>query len=1256
MLRAALVAGLMALGPQASGAAASDAGPTLRGPGWRVVFSPRDGSLRAFARYRRTERELWRSGESGLWALRFRDGHVLEATRFSSADRAHRFTAATGGGVVTLRYVCDEAAVTVRAAAIREGLDVRAWVRPMRGEVLEVSLPGRLRFAPSHVRRVVCPMDGNQSVGAAFQRAFFERQPEAEPGAWTPRVEGPGGYASLYGDGLVERPVQDPPTALRVTDVGREWLGARAVARAEAEKAVVNRPPAPGQADLTLVDSPNGAYLSASRLGGAGRLWRLGGGVGERERGLALDLMTAVAGSLATRGAAGRTRVGVLRVTGGPSQGGWASVAPRAWVSALRAAMPGWQVVELHSAREWIEAARSGVYLLLLNPYGEWLPVPSGGGMAEAVRAVGEYVRGGGNWMEVGGYPFFAALRPARYLSYACTYPPAFADFLHLDSAGGSVSLYGVQPRPWAPWAGSTRPAAVFVPGRIGCGGDERGGYVERAFAADVHAGAMWQTPVVRLAFGATAERSLDRYAAANGLVRPMSAKMDARTLARLKRAVLVYYSGSAREKEAALPLLPRPALIHFADYLHGGFDKQYPDHLPPNPAFGTLADLASFVRRARAAGHLVMPYTNPTWWCDDPKGPTFRREGEAPLLRDLDGKLAMERYGDNTGFTVSHWHPAVRAANRRTREQFRQEIPVDVLFQDQCGARGWRYDTNPASRSPIAYTEGLLSMVDEDSRLIPLSTEGGWDGVLNAESQLCGMTWSLAPTVGGPEWRRFLKEQYPPRTWRIYPVAQRLAHARAIMLHHDLGQFVTNRRVLAWTLGLGFGLSARLDASDLRKDTAREWLRWLDRVQKSVCARYTGRPVTAFTHSQTARAEPDDDGLIHAGYGPVVVDANLGPAPRRVAGATLAPYGFRASAAGLLAGDADGQAAFVLEAGAGRADLWVYAPGGAKVTLPIARTVRRLRWLRWDGQVAGRVERQGTAAIRVRTPRRAADAPVVPAPGLRGVAPAHWPGPRPAVGVLDFPGVAPTWASAGPDAWVRAFEGSRMARQWSVPVRRIRAAADLRKALEAGPQAWLTIVNPYGEALPGASAADWGEALERLRAYVRGGGNWWETGGYSFHAAATGDGETAAVGPAGAARLGLSVGGGEVRQAPEPLRATAAAREWLGAALTSELARASAAVNRALSPDGPTPHLALVAGPSGDYIGGYRLGGWGWLWRIGGMNPPPSIAIPAAVAVTEHVFTHPPAPPLPGVTRYLWHAVLTRGASDGSRRSANRR
>lgn len=526
-------------------------------------------------------------------------------------------------------------------------------------------------------------------------------------------------------------------------------------------------------------------------------------------------------------------------------------------------------------------------------------------------------------------------VRPIRYLHYSTPYPAGFADFFHLDTHVGSASLYRVQPQQWAPWEGARNPEAIFIPGRLACGGDEQGGYCDRPFGTYVAPGQVWRSPKVRLTVGGSAAEGLRAYCEANRIRRRLEEKMPPDILERFKSSVLVYYGGNCREKIEFLERLPVPTQVHFADYLRGGFDKQYPDHLPPHPDFGTPEEFRTFLDRCRQRGHLVVPYTNPTWWCDHPKGPTFEREGDAPLLRTLDGTLSSERYGPNDGFTVCHWHPAVQAANRETVRQFTEEYPTDLLFQDQCGARSWSYDTNPASPTFYAYSEGLISMVAEDCQKKPLSTESGWDRVVNYESQLCGMSWSLVPTEGGPSWRRLMKYDYPPETWEVFPLAQYIAHDKAAMLYHDLGQFVTNREVLAWALGLGFCMSYRVQAAALAEDAPREWLRWLDRLQKSVCARYVGEPIRAFEHDRGPTPTVEDDGLLRATYGPVEIVANLGPKPRLEAGHLLPPYGFYATAPGMIAANlkswgendfGDEGTSFVTEGHASRAEIWIYA------------------------------------------------------------------------------------------------------------------------------------------------------------------------------------------------------------------------------------------------------------------------------------------------------------------------------------------
>jgi hypothetical protein len=795
-------------------------------------------------------------------------------------------------------------------------------------------------------------------------------QPEDEPAGWRHITTGARGYISLYGSPCAMRDVHDAPVALRVTPEGREWFGAGLARRIESAQATVNRAPTKGQADLVLADSEHGAYFSASHLGGAGRLWRVGGFVGDKEERLVLAMVKATVEQLAAKAAEGRSKLGIVSLAAGPLRGGGTAMAVQDLLTALRASKP---VVELRSPREMLAALDSREFLAIVNPYGELLPAASDDGLPAAVAAIGKFVRAGGNWFEVGGYPFHAALRPVRWMSFSSQYPPAFADFMHLDTRAGSASLYGVQPMRWPPWAGAKEHDAIFVPGKLGCGGDEHGGHLDRAFVTFVAAGQTWRSPVVRLAVGKPVEKSLHDYCDANRINRRLDEKMTPDVLAKFKQSVLVYYAGNCAEKLAHLDKLPAPSLVHFADYLKGGFDKEYPDHLPPHPKFGTPAQFREFFGRCRALGHLVMPYTNPTWWCDHPKGPTFEREGDAPLLRGLDGKPSYERYGTpgNDGWTVCHWHPAVQRANRETVRQFSEDYPVDVLFQDQCGARGWRYDTNPASPTPCAYADGLLSQVAEDAAKKPLSTESGWDRVANFESQLCGMTWSIVPTEGGPSWRRLMKYDYSPATWDIFPLAHLIAHDKCAFVHHDLGQFVTNRETLAWTLALGYGLSYRIAAPALEKDAPREWLRWLDRLQKSVVARYVGEPMKSFVHDRGPQPTRDDDGVIRAAYGAVEVIANLGPVPRVVANHELPAFGFHATASGMVAGSLqDDGTSFVAEGNARRADVWVYAPpeSDAAVELP-ARMTGKLT-LTLDSASAAPAEAAGRI-IRFRLPAR---------------------------------------------------------------------------------------------------------------------------------------------------------------------------------------------------------------------------------------------------------------------------------------------
>jgi len=295
------------------------------------------------------------------------------------------------------------------------------------------------------------------------------------------------------------------------------------------------------------------------------------------------------------------------------------------------------------------------------------------------------------------------------------------------------------------------------------------------------------------------------------------------------------------------------------------------------------------------------------------------------------------------------------------------------------------------------------------------------------------------------------------------------------------------------------------------------------------------------------------------------------------------------------------------------------------------------------DGRARQLDLRDGVA--RLRLPALAGHARIEP-PAELARPPRDWPGGPPAIGVLDFgTDLTPVWTRIRPTDWLAALRESRLAREWGVSIKTLQDPGQLKAAIEAGPAAYLAIINPYGERFP-TIGGDWRATLDRVRAYVNRGGCWWETAGYSLYSAMLaqeGAWRSEPVGPRGMARLGLPVGGGEVDQAPEPVAVTADGRRWLGEKLASRLAGSRAIVNRGLPHNNEDPgHLTLLAGGQ-DYVGGYRLEGWGWLWRIGGFWPSPEVILPVTVGVLEHLYTHAPEPPLPGGVRYLWHLSVPR-------------
>ena len=1147
---------------------------------------------------------LWTSGAHGLWRLRFRDGSFLSAADFATnAVAGGHFACTRTGAAARLSWTSPRADVVVESTPSADGssADLRAAVTPRAGESLMLDFPAHLRFPAETVKDFVYPGRGMGGPGLAFNAKFFLPSAPDSPHGWDRAHKSGAGYARLYGGNLRMQPMDAEPVALKVTDAGRAWLGHGPARRFDAWKRPVIRPPAPGQSDLVLIDTEFGPYLSAKRFGGTGALWRFGVADGSSSRDRVPPAETFAVRHLLPRlaeKAPGRTKVALVALACGPKVGGFVHATVADWRTTLQGALPrGCVYEEIKTIPALLRALAAQDHLLVVNPYGEFFPVDAPENYLARIDDLRAFVKSGGNWLETGGYSFYYALHPGKYLSCSAPYPPLFSDFAQLATTDGRrVALYGVQPRPaHEPW----RNPAPFVPGETGVGADADGGWFFHAFAAYAKPGETVRTPRVRIRTGATLDAALADYAAANTLDVPLAAKITAPgALGKFKRAPLLHIHGTAAGVRTALAHVPVPSIYHPSNYLKGGFDKEYPDHLPPHPSYGTMDELVALFRDARAQGHLVSPYTNPTWWCDHPRGPSFVAAGEAPLLVGLDGKPNHERYAQNDGWTITYWHPDVQKANRKTVREFTQDAPVDLLFQDQCGARGWHWDFNPASPSPMAYAEGVVSMNEEDSRVVPLGTEDGWDQVANRQAALCGCSWRVVPTSHRPVWRDQYKDVYPADTWRIEPVNLRLFHDKLLFYMHDLGAFVTNEKVLAWMFALGYNLSLNGAAHDFASDTPRfKWYEWLHVLQSRVVSRIAGQPLRAFHHDRApllARSAPGaespcppdseaDDGVVTAQWGDVSVAVNLGDVPRTVAGRRLAPYGWWIEAPGLRSGHLAGEDAFVEDA-SGR---WAHAPDPA--TAPV----------------------RPTEAQRTRAPR---DLPETPR----------------TIAVADFgPKFIGAWVRVTPAEWVRAFESDAQIAKQGLKVVRLRTYAELAAALKG--RTAFAVVNPYGEYLPTEGPGTWAKTVDAIRAFVAQGGHWVETGSATFYTAGwldeSGVQKREPV-HGGASRMGFALQMDDIDEPAVTLCVLPEARDWFPDAVRGKIGATLSCVNRGLLDRPDSPLTALVADGRGRvWLGFHQIGGWGSFWRVGGSAPDPDAVRAALPAALAHAFAVPPGP-----------------------------
>ncbi len=1146
--------------------------------------------------------------EAPLWAVRFRDGRIL-----TPADLPAPRVRKAGRGVrVQWAGKALEAQLSLRAGGDRFELALRI---ANRGEapITDVALPYRLPFAADRVRLVSWP----QGLGVGFRREWFL---PGRGGRWESLPVADRGMRRLLGFGC--RMLDLPGRALpaRVTPLGEQVLGPGLAALIRANKVVVVRPPE-RPADAVLVENDDGPYLCGIKLGRGWFFYCTG-----RSHSA---FMLACGQRIIQHYVRGPGEIGVI-VLPGLDTGFWCEARASAWLKMVQTKIARLSPRRIASATELKAALQDAGVRAIINPYAEHLVADSPDEALETIDAIRQFIRRGGLWMDAGGYPFYYALRRSKYERAQLSHPPAFADFVHFDTTAGSWAVFSLQPPADVP---------IFVPAVLSLEAAElRGrpcGVFTRWYKTWIAPGKAWQAPPVVFLLGRGLRQACRDYVELHGFKRGPDKKVTRLgALEAFKRSVLVrLYGATAREYLDNLASLQAPAIVHMTEHLHIGFDRAYPDYLPPPERFGSMEDLRRIYRLAHRLGFLMMPYVNPTWWCEE--APSLKKYGTQALARSPEGELYRESYGRppfvHRGYSVCPWHPLIRKLDDRCLRWFVDDLGCDILFQDQIGARSMRYDFNPASPTPWAYSEGMVRIARHDSRFVPLSTEGGFDRLINWELQFCGPgSYGSIEKVEQPrQWVSF-EERFAKGTWQHSPLALYMAHDKVSFALHDLGHFVTTERVLAACLGLGQHLSLAVRAAASPRSRPKRWLAWLQAVQRHVASRYMFEPLLEFRHLS--------DLAFVAHYGDLKVAANLGPEPLELAEATLASPGWYATdAAGeLVAGRLarfrgrtyDPPLEFIHLP---RQHAWIFY-GSGTVQVPLAGPEQGMRPDGESAFVASVERKQGAVVLNVKL----GAIRQWPPEGLAKLPPQRWPRRPELIGVVDMGpnGPKPGWADAGPDRWMEAFARSARLRSLGLRPRRLRSPSELLAALQQ-PRRWFAIINPYGERFPVPSPDDVDRVLQAVADYVDAGGIWWETGGFSFYYPCwpDGDGWRVGKGMAGLARiLGAPLVLADNPPA-EQVQLTAFASRLPG---LGGFRPTPCKVNRPL-PEQDYPGLVLVRGPSGPYVAGYQLSGWGYLFRVGGIGQF-EVTWPVAEAMLAWLYTNPPAewPPaaLPGVVQ----------------------
>ncbi len=235
-----------------------------------------------------------------------------------------------------------------------------------------------------------------------------------------------------------------------------------------------------------------------------------------------------------------------------------------------------------------------------------------------------------------------------RGSNYEITYPGwpgVFADFTGIAFTQGALSLY------------SNNHANALVPVYYGfdftdCAGAQTV-CLTHNIRPRVKSGTKWTSPVVHLRVGESWDDSIAAFRIGSGLAQTKSLSEKLGEKFPLVSGAPLYKADADQlgipfeRYDELLDRIAEPGILHLVAYSPGGFDRNYPDFLPPAERFGTTAQLSQLALDARERGFVVMPYINPTTREAATEARALLAETEAAARNAFAGRGGIERPGN---------------------------------------------------------------------------------------------------------------------------------------------------------------------------------------------------------------------------------------------------------------------------------------------------------------------------------------------------------------------------------------------------------------------------------------------------------------------------------------------------------------------------------------------------------------------------------------------------------------------------------